>query len=454
MARRLRPRSVRARATLGATTVVALALGAASFALLGALDGNLVRSAQGEAERQALATAGLAAAGRLDAVLPPARGADFLQVVDAKGRVLAASPNLAGLPALSPERPRRPGTLRGTWQGNPARGEHRHRVVTVTTVTGQGLVTVYAGTSLREADAADEIITAALALVVPLLVLTVAVVTWRVTGWALRPVEAIRAEVAEISDRDLHRRVPVPPSQDEIARLAVTVNATLDRLEAAGIRQRQFIADASHELRSPITVLRTQLEVAQAHPDPALWGELVSGALEDTVRLQDLAADLLLLARLDTAEPAPDAPVALADLAREAARSRRGDRVPVDVDITADATVRGSTLWLSRLVTNLLDNAQRHADRRVRLTLRVDGAGSAAVLEVCDDGPGIPAADRERVFERFTRLDDARSRDQGGSGLGLAIARDIATRLGGSLTAEDQPHGGARLVARLPLAAA
>ncbi|MFE6844049.1 ATP-binding protein [Streptomyces sp. NPDC057686] len=445
----MRPRSVRARATLGASTVVALALGAASFALLGMLDGNLMRSAQADAERQALSTAGLAAAGRLDTVLAPGRDTDFLQVVDADGRVLAASPNLAGRPALSPGRPGKPGTVRRTWEG-PARGDRRHRVVQVTTVTGEGLVTVYAGTSLRQADAADDVITGALAVGVPLLVLTVALVTWRVTGWALRPVEAIRAEVAEISDRDLHRRVPVPRSQDEIARLAVTMNTTLDRLEAAGIRQRRFIADASHELRSPITVLRTQLEVAQAHPDPALWGELVSGALEDTVRLQDLAADLLLLARLDTGEPPPAAAVDLADVAREAARSRRRDRIPVDMEIAPEAVVRGSTLWLSRLVTNLLDNAQRHADRRVRLLLRVDAARRTAVLEVGDDGPGIPAADRERVFERFTRLDDARSRDEGGTGLGLAIARDIATRLGGSLTVEDAPAG-ARLVARLPL---
>ncbi|MGW7100927.1 ATP-binding protein [Streptomyces sp. NPDC054838] len=446
----LRPRSVRARATLGASAVVALALGAVSFALLGLLHGNLLRSAQADAERQAVATAGLAAGGRLDPVLAAGRGTDFLQVVDAEGRVLAASPNLVGRPAVSGARPGSPGTVRGTWKGGPVREEHRQRVVQVTTATASGLVTVYAGTSLRQADAAGDMITAALAVMVPLLVLTVALVTWRVTGWALRPVEAIRAEVAEISERDLHRRVPVPPSQDEVARLAVTVNATLDRLEAAGIRQRQFIADASHELRSPITVLRTQLEVARAHPDPASWGELVSGALEDTVRLQDLAADLLLLARLDTAEPAPGTAVDLTGVAREAARPRGGDRVPVEAELAADVMVRGSTLWLSRLVTNLLDNAQRHAAGRVSLVLRVDEERDVAVLEVCDDGPGIAEADQERVFERFTRLDDARSRDEGGSGLGLAIARDIATGLGGSLSAHAAPAGGARLVATLP----
>ncbi|MDJ0382068.1 ATP-binding protein [Streptomyces sp. G-G2] len=461
LARRLRPRSVRARATLGASAVVALALGAVSFGLVGLLEDNLLHNAQSDAERQAVSTAALATEGRLGPVLIPGRGTDFLQVVDTRGRVLAASPNLSGRPAVSGARPGAPGTVRGTWNGGPVREEHRQRVVQVTAATAQGLVTVYAGTSLRQADAAGDLIVVALAVVMPLLVLTVALVTWRVTGWALRPVEAIRAEVAEISDLDLHRRVPVPASQDEIARLAVTMNATLDRLEAAGIRQRQFIADASHELRSPITVLRTQLEVARAHPDPALWGELVSGALEDTVRLQDLAADLLLLARLDTTEPAPTAVVDLPDVAREAARPRRGDRIPVGVEITVEiaggGTVRGSTLWLSRLVTNLLDNARRHAAHEVRLALSVDAVRGTVELTVSDDGPGIAVADRERVFERFTRLDDARSRDQGGSGLGLAIARDIAHRLGGSLTVQDPPPGsaaarlgGAHLVARLP----
>ncbi|MGW5399531.1 sensor histidine kinase [Streptomyces sp. NPDC003952] len=447
---RLRPRSVRAQATLGASAVVALALGLASFALLGALETNLTMSAQADAERQAVKVAAMAATGRLEPVPPPGRGTDFLQVVDAQGRVLASSPNLSGRPALVPEPPDAPGTVRGTWKGGRVRQEHRQRVVQVTTVTANGLVTVYAGTSLRDADTADETIMTVLAVVVPLLVLVVALITWRVTGWALRPVEAIRAEVAEIGDRELHRRVPVPPTRDEVARLAVTMNATLDRLEAAGIRQRRFIADASHELRSPITVLRTQLEVAQAHPDPELWGELVSGALEDTVRLQDLAADLLLLARLDTSEPPPAAAVDLTEVVREAARTRRGARVAVRADVAPGIAVRGSTIWLSRLVTNLLDNAGRHAEQHVGLVLRLDEARGEAVLEVTDDGAGIAPADRERVFERFTRLDDARARDEGGTGLGLAIARDIALRLGGTLTVRDSPKG-ARLVATLPL---
>ncbi|MFJ7265586.1 sensor histidine kinase [Streptomyces sp. NPDC099050] len=449
-ASRLRPRSVRAQATLGASAVVALALGVASVALLGALETNMTRSAQADAERRAVKVAALAATGQLEPVPAPGHESDFIQVVDGQGRVLASSPNLSGRPALVPEPPVAPGTVRDTWKGGRVRQEHRQRVVQVTTVTAKGLVTVYAGTSLRDADTADATIMAVLAVVVPLLVLVVAMITWRVTGWALRPVEAIRAEVAEIGDRELHRRVPVPSTRDEVARLAVTMNATLDRLEAAGIRQRRFIADASHELRSPITVLRTQLEVAQAHPDPELWGELVSGALEDTVRLQDLAADLLLLARLDTSEPPPATAVDLTEVVREAARTRTRERVPVRADIASGIAVRGSTIWLSRLVTNLLDNAHRHAERRVTLVLRVDEPRGEAVLEVTDDGAGIAPADRERVFERFTRLDDARARDEGGTGLGLAIARDIALRLGGTLAVRDSQKG-AHLVATLPL---
>ncbi|MDH6113954.1 signal transduction histidine kinase [Kitasatospora sp. MAP12-15] len=445
--------TVRARATLGACSVVAVALAASSYALVGLLDANLLQNAETDAEHQADTVAQLAIAGRLDPLLQPTHGADFLQVVNATGKVLTSSQNLSGKPAISSQRPTTPGTVRNTWDVTRMGEEHRQRVVQVTTETPNGLVTVYAGTSLRDADAADATTTAALAVGVPLLLLTVGAVTWWVTGRALRPVEAIRAEVAAISDRDLHRRVPVPPTQDEIARLASTMNDTLDRLESSGVRQRQFIADASHELRSPIAVLRTQLEVAQAVADPELRRELISGALEDTARLEQLAADLLLLARMDAAGPVSAQRVDLGDLVREAVESRRGDRVPVALELAPGIALDGNRLLLTRLVTNLLDNAQRFAEQQVAVSLLVepDGpAGPGAVLEVTDDGPGIPAADRERVFERFARLDDSRSRDHGGAGLGLAIARDLASHHGGTLRAQDAPRG-ARLVARLPV---
>ncbi|MEU4728398.1 ATP-binding protein [Streptomyces sp. NPDC023588] len=451
--RRMWPTTVRARATVGASVVVAAALALASFALLGLLEANLLRNAENDARRQAETVAQLAATGKLGRVRPPGRGVEFVQVVGADGRVLFASPNLMGVPAFPPPAPGAPATRLHTWKVRPLGEGHRQRVAQVVTDTPDGMAVVYAGASLRDADAADDTTTAALFIGMPLLLATVALVTWRVTGHALRPVEAIRAEVAEISDRDLHRRVPVPATRDEVARLAETMNATLDRLEASGIRQRQFIADASHELRSPITVLRTQLEVALAVRDPELWPELIGGALEDIERLQHLTADLLLLARIDAAPPVSAAPLDLTALVREAVDCRLGDRVPVHVRLEAGVEVTAGALWLGRVVTNLVDNAQRYAARRVEVTLRTTGGPRprTAVLEVLDDGPGIPAADRERVFERFTRLDDSRSRDHGGAGLGLAIARDLSTHHGGTLTAEDSAEGGARLVLRLPL---
>lgn len=440
---------MRARATLGATAVVALALTAASVALFAMLHADLQRNANDAATAQADTVGQLAAEGKLPDLLPLTHGADFIQVVDSSGRVVAASQNLVGRPAVAHLRPHE-GRLRATWSGEPFGEGHRQRIVAVTAQTPGGAVTVYAGTSLRDADAADEITKVALGIGTPLLLATVALVTWWVTGRALRPVEAIRSEVAEITGRALHRRVPVPAAQDEVARLARTMNATLDRLEDAVVRQRRFIADASHELRSPITVLRTQLEVALAHPDPALWPDLVRDALEDTVRLQDLASDLLLLARLDAAEPVSRIPLDMAELCRTTVAARHGDRLPIDTRLQPGLTVEGNRGWLVRLLTNLLDNAQRHADRRIELVLHTDQDARLAVLEVTDDGPGIPDADRERIFERFTRLDDARSRDLGGAGLGLAIARDIAHQHHGTLRVE--PHrNGAGIVARLPL---
>ncbi|MFG2694714.1 sensor histidine kinase [Kitasatospora sp. NPDC048407] len=452
--RRLLPRSVRARATFAATAVVTLALGGSSAALLAVLHANLLRTAQDSAVEQAGKVVELAAREHLPSILP-LHGGTSIWVVDGQGRPVAATPDLLAHPLAPPPVP--PAAKE---QPQPAQGaqplmpvprmqEHRSRVITMPVTGPDGYLVVHASTSLRDVDAAGDTTGTALAVGVPVLVLLVAAVTWRVTGRALRPVEAIRAEVAEITGHDLHRRVPVPHTGDEVARLAVTVNATLDRLEDAGLRQRRFIADASHELRSPIAVLRTQLEVALAHPDPELWPELLADALEDTVRLQDLAADLLLLARLDAADPVSVELLDLTALFAAALAARTADRIPVTSQLAEGAHVLGNRTWLTRLLTNLVDNAQRYATSRVEVQLAVQGP--LVVLEVRDDGPGIPEGDRERVFERFTRLDDARSRELGGAGLGLAIARDLAGHHGGTLAAEPA-RTGARLVARLPRA--
>ncbi|MGW3104306.1 sensor histidine kinase [Streptomyces sp. NPDC001100] len=285
--------------------------------------------------------------------------------------------------------------------------------------------------------------------------LLVAGATWFAAGRVLRPVEAIRADFAEFSARHLDRRVPVPRTGNEIARLAVTMNATLDQLQTAVDRQRRFTADASHELRTPLACLRTELELALNRPESADWPQVVGAAHDDTIRLQTLTENLLLLARLD-AEHAegrawPGAPVDLTDLVREEIARRPPTRPTLHVVTDAGPLlVPGRHALIARVLANLLDNAERHASSTVTVRLSQDAGCREAVLDVEDDGPGIPAPDRARIFERFTRLDDARARDTGGFGLGLAIAHDVATLHNGTLTLAP-PDGSTRFTLRLPL---
>ncbi|MEU9864473.1 HAMP domain-containing sensor histidine kinase [Streptomyces sp. NPDC047971] len=298
----------------------------------------------------------------------------------------------------------------------------------------------------------DEVLWIGVTTGVPLVALCTGILVHLAAGRALRPVEAVRQELEDIAGHSLDRRVPVPPTDDVIGRLARTTNATLDRLERASVRQRQFVADAAHELRSPLAALRAQLESALRHPEGVAWATVVRDAAADVVRLQTLADDLLLLASMDGTRPGERASevVDLAALAEDLVREHQhlpgaaGLRLTCRTDGTAHVT--GEARQLERLLRNLLDNACRHADSAVTVTIGPDG--DAAVLEVLDDGPGIPPADRHRVFDRFTRLDESRARTAGGAGLGLPIAREIATRHGGTLTAEPAERG-ARLVARL-----
>lgn len=324
--------------------------------------------------------------------------------------------------------------------------EHRFATRQVDHVAG-GPYLVHAGASLGPRQSAVGAAKLAMLIGLPALLIVVGGVTWLVTRRALRPVEGIRREMAAITaSEDLSRRVPEPDTHDEVARLALTTNETLTALEASVDRQRRFVADASHELRSPIASLRTQLEVGAAHPELLD----VPGAVADTVRLQQLAADLLLLARLDAGEQAGRGRLDLAALVREEVSQRSTDRVPVRTDVRGSAEVAGSRGQLARVLGNLLDNAQRHATGEVRATVRREGG--RVVLAVSDDGAGVPEAERERIFERFVRLDDARSRDDGGAGLGLAIARDVAHRHGGTLEAGRAEAGGALFELRLPVA--
>ncbi|WP_405676380.1 ATP-binding protein [Streptomyces sp. NBC_00868] len=282
----------------------------------------------------------------------------------------------------------------------------------------------------------------------------VAASAWFAAGRVLRPMEAIRLKFADLSAHHLDQRVPLPQGNNEITRLAHTMNSTLDRLQTTVEEQRRFTADASHELRTPLASLRAELEIALAQPRNADWPEVVRGALGDTVRLQHLTTDLLLLARLDPQDAARLSfqPVDLAGVVRqEAVRRRPPSRLTLAVHTAPEPLrVHGAPMLLTRVLANLLDNAERHATSTVTIRLAPNADGDRAVLNVLDDGPGIPVEHRSRVFDRFTRLDAARTRDAGGSGLGLPIAHRIATAHHGTLGIVDSPHG-AHFRATFPL---
>lgn len=290
-----------------------------------------------------------------------------------------------------------------------------------------------------------------LAIGIPVLVALLTLAAWLLIGRALRPVRVMTHEAAGIADATAPERLAVPASRDELGELARTLNGMLDRLGEGARRQREFVSDASHELRSPIAATRTQIEVALAHPDRTDPAHVLRGVLAETTRLETLVADLLALARLDEQQALPHEELDLDDLILdEAARTRA---VPVDARGATAVKVHGDRKSLAQLVRNLLDNAARHAASRVEIATRLEDG--APLLIVDDDGPGIPEAERARVFERFTRLSSSRARgDGGGAGLGLALVQRVAEQHGGSIRVDRSPLGGARLELRLPAAGA
>ncbi|QFG22635.1 cell wall metabolism sensor histidine kinase WalK [Actinomadura sp. WMMB 499] len=277
--------------------------------------------------------------------------------------------------------------------------------------------------------------------------------TWRTIGQAFVPVDRIRAGMSEFTVRGLAHRVPVPNTGGEIQDLAETVNSTLERLDEAMDRERRFISDASHDLRNPIAGLRTRLEVALELDEPDDCRDTLRAALRDTERLNDIVVDLLELSRLDSRAPVPAERIDLADLARREVE-RRTSGTPACTRLEPGVAVTANPVRIARVIGNLLGNAERHADSRIEVTVARDGGD--AVLRVADDGAGVPADARERVFERFARLADSRRRDPQGTGLGLPIAREIAEIYGGTLRIVDAPEagapGGAHFEMRLPLA--
>jgi signal transduction histidine kinase len=312
---------------------------------------------------------------------------------------------------------------------------------------------VIVAVSLDDVDDATEALIAPLAIGLPLLLAIVGVTTWLVASRALNPVERIRREVELITGASLDRRVFEPLSGDEIERLARTMNQMLGRVQESRDRQQQFVADASHELRSPLASLRQAAEVVHAHPGAMDEGELAETVLAESVRMQQLVDQLLLLTRNGEGRAhVPRVDVDVDDLAlTEASRIARTG-LSVDTTGVAAGRVHGDAIALGQVVRNLMDNAARHAHEQVRVAVRDSGIdhGNNVAIIVEDDGPGIPESDRQRVFERFVRLDEARARDVGGSGLGLAIVREVVAGHGGSVEIDDSPLGGARFTVLLP----
>jgi signal transduction histidine kinase len=314
--------------------------------------------------------------------------------------------------------------------------------------TASGEYTVLVGGGSEAAEGTARTVALLLAAGAPIVVGVAATASYRLVRRSLQSVDAIRSRVAEISTSDLAERVPVPASRDEISALAVTMNEMLARLEAGHRAQQRFVGDASHELRSPLATIISGLEVAEAHPE-LLDAELtVDTLLPEAHRMRVLIEDLLLLARADEQSLlVRNEEVPLDELAELEAARVRLDRCTIHTEISA-ARLIGDRVAISRVIRNLVDNAVRHAKSRV--DIQVSARDGDVILSVSDDGPGIAAADRARVFERFVRLEPDRARSAGGTGLGLAIVAEVVAAHGGTVEIDDRSGGGTTVIVTLP----
>ncbi len=447
---------IRIRITALAAAVVAVVLGITAVALVNgqrrALTANLDDSL-------GIAASELAEAhetGSLPSLLPVRVDEDaVLQVTSPDGTVLAATPGHARIALLPPD-----GTGRQirTIELDPSEPDYR------LLSQRSGDTVVHVAAPIDDIDESVAALSLGLLVALPLVVAALAALVWWLAGRTLRPVQAITSEVADIRAESLDRRVPVPLANDEIQGLARTMNDMLDRLQDAAQRQQRFVADASHELRSPLARIRTELEVDARHPETADLAATHRSILDETRKLQTLIDDLLLLARHD-ASTAPSRTshrlVPLDDVVcDEANRTAATTTVAIDTTAVEAVTVTGDADHLARAVRNLLDNAARYATSRIGIALS-ETSGTVHLM-ISDDGPGIDPAHRHHIFERFTRLDPARTRSgsastgdaeaAGGTGLGLAIAHDIIRAHGGTITLDGGQQPGARFRIELPAA--
>ncbi len=438
---------------------VAVALLAGGLLLYAVMTAALNRAVEGEARATAREVAALVDSGRLPESLP-VTGAQVVQVLDDQYRVVAGSPMADRLTPLvgAEELEQLAGGGSITVPGRRTGLSGDLQVAAVEAGPAADRVTVVAALPTADLETSQRLLRRLLLVFFPLFLAALAAIVWRVSGSALRPVEELREGAERIGSGGAGasgpaERLPVPPTRDEVAALATTLNGMLDRLASAQDRQRAFVADAAHELRSPLASMRTQLEVADRLGE---GGDLPVDLLPEVERLSALVEDLLVLARTgDQTARRPLDDVDVSSLLEEVAGRYAAARVPVRVTppqatgVAEPIVVRAARDELFRAVGNLVDNAVRHADAVVRLGASAR-TGEVEVV-VTDDGHGIPQDERERVFDRFARLDDARDRDSGGTGLGLAITRELVRRAGGSVRLEDAAPG-VRAVVSLPRA--
>ena len=406
----LRPATLRARTTALVVVVTGLTLAAGGVLLVLVLQDRLTSSN----DRVDLARLHqLVQDVEAGEVPDPIAGIDddgVGQVVAPDGTVLARSANIAAAGPITDADPGPEPAVASVVAPDDDEAE-RYRLWSVTATGPDGRpATIHVGTSEEAVTEASRTVGTALLTGVPLATALLGAATWLILGRALRRVDAIRVEVDSITEDQLHRRVPTSPVDDEVGRLATTMNRMLGRLEDSTARQRAFVADASHDLQSPLAAQRAQLEVALAGDDPTDPRPLLSDLLAGNAEMDRLVRDLLFLAADEDGAPAPPpVPLDLDDLVlEEATRLRPATGVRIDTTGVSAAPVRGDRGQLGRLVRNLLENAARHARSTVTVRTRVDG--DQAVLEVGDDGPGVDPADAERVFDRFFRGDRSRSR--------------------------------------------
>ncbi|MBJ7290981.1 HAMP domain-containing sensor histidine kinase [Williamsia sp.] len=450
---RRRLAGVRIRLTVIATLLLAVALALAAAIMLFVLHESLLNAADGATSARAGQIAQALqneSPATIDVqLLAPSDDVDAIQIVSPDGTVLAGTPNARQSPLSGGAAP---GARRTVDDARMRSGDDEYRGSVLGVTTPGGPLTVIVGAA--EGPINDVVLTVAVlfCVVFPVILLMLAAAVHYVVGRTLRPVEQIRSQVASMSSSDLSRRVSEPDTGDEIATLASTMNQMLDRLQSARERQLHFVGDASHELRSPLMTIVGMLDLARTSGRPLDTDTIDTVVLPEAHRLQTMVDDLLLLARADeNGVPLTVEDVDLDDIVdAEARRLERLGRIRVHADVEA-IRVRGDRDKLTRAVRNLADNAARHALDCVEISMSSDSAAGTASVTISDDGQGIPEPDRQRVFQRFVRLDTDRQRSRGGSGLGLAIVAEIVHAHDGDVRVDEAVGGGAAVTVVLPL---